>query len=77
MKLTDEQRDHLRHALGRDRSSGSYRNHFVTDIDGPDAQSWRGRVAAGLATETFFPHAPNSVLFRVTDAGRAALGEMS
>lgn len=69
--LTDQERDKIRHALGWPKD---YRNHFVTDADGPDGLIWRGLVERGLATASKpCDWMSGMTVYRVSEAGRAAL----
>lgn len=83
MTLTAEQRDIMRHALGRNRRAHrrpgdpDYRNHYVT---APGCDGFSECVAleeAGLMSRGRTPgHLPKEdVVFMVTDEGKHALGE--
>lgn len=72
--MTDEHREILRHALGLNRGSRDYRNHFVTGPGSTDYPHCEALVSAGLMTK----RAGNVLsggddIYSVTDAGRAAL----
>lgn len=72
--MTEEQRDIIRHALGRTRADREYRNHFVTGPGSTDYPHCEALVAAGMMTK----RAGNVLsggddIYSVTDAGRAAL----
>lgn len=72
--MTEEQREIMRHALGLNRGSRKYRNHFVTGPGSTDYPHCEELVAAGLMTK----RAGNVLsggddIYSVTDAGRAAL----
>lgn len=71
--MTDAQRLNVEHALGLDRGPTSYRNFFITDAASADAAMWHELVALGYADVVPHMLAPNSLRFRVTEAGRAAL----
>lgn len=72
-KLTKEQRQAMRHALGLDRKRKSYRNRYHAAIGSPDAEMWTELAALGCAT---LVHVEDDIaLFAVTGAGRRALGE--
>lgn len=71
MSVTDRHRQLMRHALGLDRSSEPYRNHYVTPETTDTAGAWRELIAMGFATVE-----PQSgmALYRVSEAGKKALG---
>lgn len=70
----------LQHSLGLDEhgQGRAYRNHFVTDADGPDGQLCRVLTFMGLMVE----HAPSEITggmpcFVVTPDGEKAVREQS
>lgn len=69
-----EQREILRHALGLGRGDRDYRNHFVTGPGSTDYPHCEALVAAGLMLRwEGNPLSGGDPIYRVTDAGRAAL----
>jgi hypothetical protein len=72
-KLSDEKRHILRHALGLERGSREYRNHFVTGPGSSDYANCEDLVGAGLMTKR-----PGHALsggdpvYTVTEAGKMA-----
>ncbi|MGG7534631.1 hypothetical protein [Rhizobium sp. 12,4] len=70
MSVSVRQQEMMRHALGLTRGNVEYRNHFVASDGSQDCQQWQELVSLGLATSAEFGGAPNSTIFRVTDAGR-------
>lgn len=76
--ITPAQADILRHALGLGCSDVEYRNRFVTGPGSTDYPHCEALVASGLMTIRVTPaycH-PDDRVYAVTDAGRAAIGEM-
>lgn len=74
MAITKTERDHMMHALGLNYGKASFRNHFVTDHDGPDGIVWEGLVERGLA-EKRGPdkHHGGMTVYHVTPKGVASL----
>ena len=74
-ELTIQERELMEHALGRDypHKERDFRNHYVIGEECPDIAAWRALASRGLATERPYSLAQGSYLFRVTDAGKAAL----
>jgi hypothetical protein len=69
--LTAEEHEMMKPALGWPKD---YRNHFVTDPDGPDGQIWEGLVTRGLATASKrCSWMSDMAVYRVSEAGRALL----
>lgn len=72
--LTEQQREIMRHALGLNRGTREYRNHFVTGPGSDDYADCETLTDAGLMKKY-----PGHVLtggdpcYVVTDAGRQAL----
>lgn len=72
--MTNEQREVMRHALGLNRGSREYRNHFVTGPGTTDYPHCEALVAAGLMTRRDGNQlSGGDQIYSVTDAGRAAL----
>lgn len=72
--MTNEQREVMRHALGLNRGSREYRNHFVTGPGSTDHPHCEALVAAGLMTKRAGnPLSGGDDIYSVTNAGRAAL----
>lgn len=71
--VTLQQIDLIRHALGltREGVTEPWRNYFTAHEDAEDVPAWRDLVQKGFATEKPFSHAQRSLLFKVTDAGKA------
>lgn len=73
-QMTNEQREVMRHALGLNRGSREYRNHFVTGPGTTDYPHCEALVAAGLMTRRDGNQlSGGDQIYSVTDAGRAAL----
>ncbi len=74
-ELTETEVHHMRHALGLNQGKVAYRNHFVTDPEGPDGIVWEGLVARGLATKRKgSPLSGGDPIYLVTAEGRKAIG---
>ena len=64
----------MRHALGLDRGSREYRNHFVTGPGSDDYSDCEALVAAGLMLRREGNAlSGNDPIYSVTEAGRDAL----
>lgn len=70
-KLTKAQISTLRHALGLDRKSVSYRNRYHAPVGSSAADVWTDLVGMGFAALVNVER--DMALFTVTDAGKAAL----
>lgn len=73
-RLSEAQRDLMRHTLGLDRSKKPFRNHYCANPeDDETCAAWDDLVSRGLATKAqprpWLPY----YTYRVTPAGRAAL----
>jgi hypothetical protein len=71
---TDEDFDDMHHALGRPATLDGepYRNHFVTETLGPTARRFE---ALGFWTFTRLMNRTRDSVYRVNDAGKAALAD--
>jgi len=80
MKITDKQLDILQHAIGADQfgRTQAARNYFVTDGNCDDGWECQALVAAGWMKDCGTQEwAGGMTLYRVTDAGRAAVAANS
>ncbi len=72
--MTNEQQEVMRNALGLNRGSREYRNHFVTGPGSTNYPHCEALVAAGMMTKRAGnPLSGGDDIYSVTDAGRAAL----
>lgn len=76
MNVTATERMVIRHALGLDNSKNAYRNHFCACIADPndDTGIVRALVDRGLMEPGPVINDGRDQYFRVTDAGKRAVG---
>lgn len=72
--MTPKERLIVRHALGLDWDSAGYRNYFLTTEESRDYSRCESLVAKGLMQKKDGSEHPTGYLiYKVTDAGRAAV----
>lgn len=74
-KLREQEREIIEHSLGLSRNKTEYRNYFCTH---PGAVDWpviESLVALGFMRESHKINEERDTIFKVTDAGRAALNK--
>lgn len=76
-RLTERQRELMRHALGLSQKKESYRNYFAAAPGTDDFHEWVNMQLSGAAMRgRTINQPPNElVIFHVTEAGRRALEE--
>ena len=72
-KLRDEERDVIEHSLGLSRGKGEFRNYFCTHPGATDWPTVQSLVQLGFMRESHKINEERDTIFKVTDAGRAAL----
>ena len=73
MKLSDEQRDLMKHTLGLDRAAESYRDYFCAGEDHADMPIISQLIELGMMWKSHVINDGRDAIYKVTVAGRKSL----